>query len=642
MQGIIRTIGASLAACGATFLYSADILPNADGPAQTNLHDVGAQLAGLDSNDYATRRTAIAGIEAALRTPRGRASTADQLQKTRWEALSFDSQTKLSALGLMGGNAYVTALHTPRLDSVDGASTNAIDIASLLKQLASDRYLARASAMQRIAAAVHDSANIRDVYRTLKNAAADATNTVDTRVAVSALLDVARYTWLTSRAENEDRPPSEQQMAQWVNALIAAEGRDGGAINNSERRKTSITRAAAEWELVDALTYDSCASAVRRAIEKARRQDLDDDAAARLGRLEAWTRPGLVVEYWQRRHISAIQYFLVGVPSAAPGSARQTRFDKVTSDVAVCGSGNAFSPGEYPLGVAFPHPRQQAAFFHFVSLPTARERLLYQYEVKFESEQERLRAITTRTLAPALAASRALDDAQLWLLGQLDQPTVARLLNEYFAEVPDKPFDLSELAPMLTDVSSVHRTACLMLALDGSYEVLPALVECAKGKRALGLSTDEPQAIPWIAALAIATRQPWQGVDSWLADLVPLSDRICFGQEQQGDIGATAAAMLLARNGQQPESFGLIAREPLRRGLLDRFESPINADYRRRMFEDRMFKQLGVTPYHFATSSGRADVTAWWHASHRALASEAISASGPGEQAVFTARFAQP
>src|SRR4029078_7519015 len=97
--------------------------------------------------------------------------------------------------------------------------------------------------------------------------------------------------------------------------------------------------------------------------------------------------------------------------------------------------------------------------------------------------------MTERTIGPALIKSRALDDAQLWLLGQLHQPTVARLLNEYFAEVPDEPFDLSQLAPMLTDISSVHRTACLMLALDGSREVVPVLVECANRKRALRLST---------------------------------------------------------------------------------------------------------------------------------------------------------
>jgi hypothetical protein len=185
------------------------------------------------------------------------------------------------------------------------------------------------------------------------------------------------------------------------------------------------------------------------------------------------------------------------------------------------------------------------------------------------------------------------------------------LLREYFASVPDEPFDLSQLAPMLSDVSSVHRTACLMLALDGSHEVVPMLVEAARGKRFMSLSIDEPQAMAWIAALAIAARDPWEGIDRWLAGLVQCNDRISFGQQARGEVGATAAAMLLARNELQPHDFGLAAREPLQRNLHDRFEAPINADYRRRMFEDRMFKQLGLTPYTFADADARLAVERW-------------------------------
>ena len=176
---------------------------------------------------------------------------------------------------------------------------------------------------------------------------------------------------------------------------------------------------------------------------------------------------------------------------------------------------------------------------------------------------------------------------------------------------------------------------------DGSREVVPALVECANRKRSLRLSTDEPQEVGWIAALAIAAREPWEGVDSWLADLIDRSDRIS-SPDQQGDVGATAAAMLLLRSGRRPADFGLVAREPLRRGLLDRFESPVNADYRRRMFEDRMFKQLGVTPYYFANSKSRADVAKWWEQSHLASASESNSATVSNAGPVFTARFARP
>jgi hypothetical protein len=351
---------------------------------------------------------------------------------------------------------------------------------------------------------------------------------------------------------------------------------------------------------------------VQAAVEAAiARSGLDDDALARLQRLREWARPGLAAEYWQRRENLTVQFFVVGVPSQAPGARRATRFDRVTDEIALCGAGNTLSPGEYPLGVAFPHPREQTSFFHLVSLPTARERLIYQHELATVNEASRLAEVTRRTLGPSLARARPLDDAQLWLLGQLDQPTVALMLREYFASVPDEPFDVSQLAPMLSDVSSVHRTACLMLALDGSREVLPTLVEAAKQRRFMSLSIDEPQAMAWIAALAIAARDPWEGVDRWLAALVDCKDRISFGQHTGGDVGATAAAMLLSRHEYQPHDFGLAAREPLQRGLHDRFEAPINADYRRRMFEDRMFKQLGLTPHTFVDDDARIALAQW-------------------------------
>ena len=219
--------------------------------------------------------------------------------------------------------------------------------------------------------------------------------------------------------------------------------------------------------------------------------------------------------------------------------------------------------------------------------------------------------MTRRTLGPSLAKSRPLDDAQLWLLGQLDQPTVNHMLRDYFANVPDEPFDMSQLAPMLSDVSSVHRTACLMLAMDGSHEVVPALVEAAKDRRFMALSIDEPQAMAWIAALAIAARDPWEGVDRWLAGLVECRDRISFGQQTRGEVGATAAAMVLLRNELQPREFGLAAREPLQRNLHDRFEAPVNAGYRQRMFEDRLFKQLGLTPFTFVDDEARIAVREW-------------------------------
>jgi hypothetical protein len=98
--------------------------------------------------------------------------------------------------------------------------------------------------------------------------------------------------------------------------------------------------------------------------------------------------------------------------------------------------------------------------------------------------------------------------------------------------------------------------------------------------------------------------------------------------------------MLLKRNGEEPADFELVAREPLRRGLHDRFDEQVNANYRQRMFEDRMFKQLGVTPYYFADAKGRAAVQAWWK--HRQPTPVPPSAPNLVPLPTFTARAARP
>jgi len=508
------------------------------------------------------------------------------------------------------------------------------DVASVLRSLSSPRYRDRAAALEHLQLVARQSRSIGRVYPALKAAAADEALTVDVRLMLGPLLETARYTWLASASTDDKTPsPPMENITRCLQTIVST--------SEGDTLQTTVRRESAEWELLDMLARGARASTVQQCIETAlAREELDHDAMVRLRRLAEWSRPGLAAEYWQRRRNLSVQYFVLGMPAKAPGAVRATQFDRVVADIAQCVSGNSLAPGEYPLNVAFPHPREQAAFFQLVSLPTARDRLAYQYESDRLGDGERLQAITERTLAPSLVNRRPLDEGQMWLLGHLDQAAVARLMRVYFAEVPDEPHDLSQLAPMLTDVSSCHRAACIMLALDGSHEVVPMLVEAAEKKQFLNLDTDEPQALPWIAALAIAAREPWEEVDVWLAGLIDRVDRISFGVGAQGDVGATAAAMLLKRNGEEPADFELIAREPLRRGLHDRFEAPVNADYRQRMFEDRMFKQLGVAPYYFANANARTAMQAWWNQRQSVPASPSSPKLAP--PATFTARAVRP
>jgi hypothetical protein len=525
---------------------------------------------------------------------------------------------------LYGGEVALGDAALPRVTDPPAETASAEQVVRLVEALRSDRYQERKSALDGLDRAVRLPRSIDRVYAALKKSAADPTLPLDARVSLGPLLETARNTWLWHSAGESSEPPSVESIAHWINEVVRA--------GDSTPALKSGRRSAAEWELLDALAQPASAAAVRQAVERALTSDeLDDDAARRLQRLQEWSQPALASEYWQRRRNLAIQYFVLGVSSKVAGAMRATRFDRVADNMVHCTSGNALEPGHYPINVAFPHPREQAAFFQLVSLPTARDRLIYHYECERLDEQARLRAITERTLGRSLVNKRPLDEGQMWLLGQLDQLTVARLMAAHFAEVTDEPFDLSQLAPMLTDVSSTHRAACMMLALDGSHEVIPTLVAAAEQKQFLKLSTDEPQAVPWIAALAIAGREPWEETDLWLAGLLERTDGIAFGPGAPGEVGATAAAMLLKRNGEHPQQFGLAVREPVRRGLHDRFEAPVNAEYRRRMYEDRMFKQLGVIPHYFADPAGRAAVGTWWQRRQAARgAAPAAAATTPG------------
>jgi len=63
----------------------------------------------------------------------------------------------------------------------------------------------------------------------------------------------------------------------------------------------------------------------------------------------------------------------------SPGGVRPTHFDRCDDRSAHYVSGNSLSPGDYPVGVAFSHPRQENAFFDLVNLPTPRRRMAYPY-----------------------------------------------------------------------------------------------------------------------------------------------------------------------------------------------------------------------------------------------------------------------
>ena len=513
------------------------------------------------------------------------------------------------------------------------AAPSAAEITKWISQLDSDRYTTRDAAVARLSAAARDRQSCAGVYQAMKSGLADPTLPLNTRLTLASLVDEARYHWLVA-AERKFELASAAQVDGWV-AQVSKASRNAEAA-------TRVRGAAAERELLDALLNSENVVHVKQSVEKALESDeLDPVAATRLQNVREWTQPAIAAEYWKQRRNQSIQYVLLGKPTRLDGAYRASHFDELGRTSVRCISGNSLRPGVYPLDVAFPHPREHDAFFQLVSLPAARDRFVHQFETTRLNDAARLRAITERTMMPAIDRRRVFEDGELLVLPQLDPPTVARLLSDYFSHVPDEAYDLSDVLPMLTDESSRHRAACLMLAVDGSHELVPALVDAAKSGRMRELPTDQPHSIPWIAALSIARRDPWPEIDVWLESLIDRSEPITFGGDAQCELGATAAALLVARHGETVERFNLVAREPLRRDLHDRFESPVNDLYRRRMFEDRMFRQLGITPHRFSEPGGRAAV-AQWHRSYLQTKPKSIAAPKSLIPANVTVRAGRP
>ena len=182
------------------------------------------------------------------------------------------------------------------------------------------------------------------------------------------------------------------------------------------------------------------------------------------------------------------------------------------------------------------------------------------------------------------------------MLGQLDQSEVSRFAGKYFVLVEDSPTSAMLLGGIsgrgvggrsvggraLAGRPSRHGTVCMMLATEGTNLAIPGLLDAIGKDRFLPPTTTGPYQFQWLAALAIAARDPWPEVDAWLAGLIGSvnghsADPLVIGRRDSvnghsvnghsAELGATAAALLLKRHRQPSFQFGL---EPVADPLLGR------------------------------------------------------------------------
>ena len=181
-------------------------------------------------------------------------------------------------------------------------------------------------------------------------------------------------------------------------------------------------------------------------------------------------------------------YTVVGEPLMLSIAAKPIQFGPVNDRVAHCVSANVLTPGkDYPVGEAVPHPTTSNYFYHMVYLPTARSRMARLYAPEGD-EAERLAAISRRTLSRMLAEKRTLSEPELQMLFALDPTEVSRFAGKYFLLVDDSPLDRDPRRPAGPDRlggrPSRLGTICVWLAIDGTKDAMPGLLE-AMAKKAV-------------------------------------------------------------------------------------------------------------------------------------------------------------
>lgn len=127
------------------------------------------------------------------------------------------------------------------------------------------------------------------------------------------------------------------------------------------------------------------------------------------------------------------------------------------------------------------------------------------------------------------------------------------------------------------------------LVMLGNHQAIPGLLEALDAGRFLPPKADAPYRLGWLAALAIAHRDPWPETDAWLAGLLDHKELLIEKSGPAPELAATAAALLLKRHQQDPALFGL---EPcVAEALAD----------------------AGLSGYRFHSEADRQKMRQWWN-----------------------------
>jgi hypothetical protein len=535
--------------------------------------EVSRLIADLDSDQFDVREQAQARLSQLVGQPQLATELARQFDRNlQHGTTSFEVRTVLKTL-----RAKVPARAQP-----SEVATNVLELENLIAALDADSFGVRLNATKRLEALLTDPKQACRVMMGLKARLTDAALSREARNAMEPLWQQARGVWLISGSDSPDLPRvASAQIEAWIDD-VARPLAPGASV------ELRMARGSAEQELLDALAREDCLPRVKQALEQ-RLTDkrLEVESQVRITQLLDWTRPAMVAECWQSGRHTGIQHLLIGVPSKSEGAQRASHFDRIDDKTAHCVSGNSLSAGDYPVGVLFPHPRLEDAQFQLVALTTPRRRMAYEYAVK-RNESQRLTELSERTVAALLAEKRMLSERETMMLRYLDREAVSKFAGPYLAAVDDQPGEAESLY-RLAPGTSRHAMLCYVLAERGTQSAVSGLRKAIEADRFLPPSETAPYRLPWIAALAIASRESWPGRDQWLGTLVSRDEKLSIEKDCHSQLDAAAAALLLERYQMSPSAFGI---EPV---------------------ADEQLSAMACPSFRFDGPDKRAQMLRWWN-----------------------------
>lgn len=545
--------------------------------------DVRKVIEALDSDSFSKRDQAARKLDELVNKPELGTYLADQFGRLLLApGTSFEVRARLERC-------------LQRLPSVavEAPAPNATtpQIGPLLDQLNSDQSTRRDTAERQLEAMLDRVEFVAPILVQAKQRLADPAVGLQVRRSLEAVLDKARQVWVNSDSNDVVLPPvSSEQINTWLDDIVLAEPLDGAS---------RVRRETARRELIDLLVRDDTRPRLVELLNQRQAAAEDAETEAAYAKLTEFAKPAMAAEVWgyaldldtnqvdrQRRQHRTVQYLIVGVAQRPEGAPNATHFDRCDDQTAHCVSGNSLNPGDYPVGIAIPHPIPgQDVMFYLVNLPTPKRRLAYDYSLR-RDEHDRLREISERTLNDILAKRQVLDEQHVMLLMLLDPGAVSRFAGPYFKAVADRP--LSAMTGGLSGQFTLHTAVCAALILVGTHEAIPAIDKLARSGKLQKPSYENPLDIAWIAALSIARRDPWPGVDDWLAGLIDETKPLIINADPVPDLGGSAAGLLLERHDMSHDAFDL---EPA---------------------GNNAFERANFAGYRFTSDEDRAAVRQWW------------------------------